>query len=131
MNYFLIGLGSNISPHDNIPKAQQCISEHSQILYLSPVLENPACGESFHADFHNQLLVACSEESEQVIKAKFEIIELQLGREEKTPARKFKDRTIDIDILYCGKSLKDCASAPLEDSYNRRIMIDWKLASLI
>jgi 2-amino-4-hydroxy-6-hydroxymethyldihydropteridine diphosphokinase len=123
--YYLIGLGSNINPEANIKLAQQAISEQTQVVNLSSVLINPPCGKTFHFPFHNQLLVIYSAHSSKTLKSIFEAIEMQLGREEKCPERKFNDRTIDIDILYQNESLSQLIKFPLEESYNQEIMSNW------
>ena len=126
MMYLLLSLGSNIQPLDNIPKAQQLIAKHVKLLHLSHILENPPCGASFQADFHNQLIIVSSDKKALELKNEFEQIELLLGREPKTLARKLKDRTIDIDILGHSNRLETCFQLPLKDSFNQRIMYEWK-----
>lgn len=131
MDYYLIGLGSNLHPDKNMIAARTAISvqvEELLILDASEVLINPPCGNSFHFPFHNQLLVIHSPLSFQQLKAQFEKIEIQLGREAKSPQRKLKDRTIDIDILHQSSSIKGLFNLPIEESYNREIMANWSFA---
>jgi 2-amino-4-hydroxy-6-hydroxymethyldihydropteridine diphosphokinase len=131
MDYYLIGLGSNLQPEKNMLAAQQVISALTpeiQVLEASQVLINPPCGNSFHHPFHNQLLIIHSGLNWQALKNKFEQIEVQLGREEKNPQRKFKDRTIDIDILHQASSLAELLKLPIAESYNQQILANWPKA---
>jgi 2-amino-4-hydroxy-6-hydroxymethyldihydropteridine diphosphokinase len=123
--FYLIGLGSNIQPKKHLFEAIQSLNEQLDILSLSPVLVNPPCGDSFKYEFHNQLLLARSLLSKESLKAVFEQIELELGREAKSPARKLKDRTIDIDIIRQGITINSLIEIPLEEHYNRQILSSW------
>jgi 2-amino-4-hydroxy-6-hydroxymethyldihydropteridine diphosphokinase len=123
--FYLIGLGSNIQPEKHLFEAIQSLNAQLDILSLSPVLANPPCGDSFKYEFHNQLLLAHSLLLKKSLKAVFEKIELELGREAKSPARKLKDRTIDIDIIRQGISINSLIEIPLEEHYNRQILSSW------
>lgn len=125
MFYYLIGLGSNIQPQKHLIKAIQHLDTQVKILYQSPVLINPPCGDSFHYEFHNQLLLVESTHSKASLKNEFENIELKLGREKKTPARKFNDRSIDIDILTQSNNIQALFKMSLEDPYNQKILTLW------
>lgn len=122
---YLIGLGSNILPEKHLFEAIQSLKSRLDILSLSPVLVNPPCGYSFKYVFHNQLLLAHTLLLKKPLKAIFEQIELELGREAKTPARKLKDRTIDIDIVSQSTTISALITIPLEDHYNRQILSSW------
>ncbi|MFT4764936.1 MAG: 2-amino-4-hydroxy-6-hydroxymethyldihydropteridine diphosphokinase [Oleispira sp.] len=126
MSYFLISLGSNIQAHLFLPKALTLISNTYELVSCSQVLTNPACGDYFSSPFHNQLLLIKSSQTSSQMKAIFERFEIQLGREAKSPERKFKDRTIDIDILAQTQALEDIFRIPLEETYNQFIMQEWQ-----
>jgi len=125
MNYFLIGLGSNIDPTENMPRARETLSTTGTVIDQSAELINPPCGSGFDGMFHNQLLILKSALPERELKAKFEQIEIDMGREPKTPQRKFNNRTIDIDILATESSVDLCLQTQLKDSYNQTIMSSW------
>lgn len=127
MRYYLIGLGSNIQPENNIPFAGQAIAKHLKVISRSPVLVNPPRGHTFNFPFHNQLLLIQSQKPATELKTLFEMIEMEMGREPKSPARKFNDRPIDIDILHQDHDLKTLLSVSLEDPYNQEIMANWPL----
>jgi 2-amino-4-hydroxy-6-hydroxymethyldihydropteridine diphosphokinase len=127
MFYYLIGLGSNIQPQKHLIDAIRSLNAQIEvdILSYSPALVNPPCGDSFHYEFHNQLVLLQSPLLKASLKEKLEQIELELGREAKTPARKLNDRTIDIDIISAGKTISALFNTPLEEDYNRKLMALW------
>lgn len=123
--FYLIGLGSNIYPEKYLFEAIQSLKFQLDIISLSPVLVNPPCGYSFKNEFHNQLLLVHTPLLEKPLKDIFEQIEFELGREAKTPARKLKDRTIDIDIISQSTTICALITIPLADHYNRQILSSW------
>jgi len=125
IDYYLIGLGSNLEPKSNLTSACKSITQAVEVLQSSQVLINPPCGRTFHYPFHNQLIIVRSDKSVSQLKLIFEAIEISQGREPKCPARKLKDRPIDIDILIRAKSLHDLLQQELEESYNQQIMKEW------
>jgi 2-amino-4-hydroxy-6-hydroxymethyldihydropteridine diphosphokinase len=129
MNYYLIGLGSNIQPERNISRAYKEIANYLDILNQSTVLINPPCGNTLNFTFHNQILLIHSLKTATELKSLFETLEIKLGREPKCPERKFKDRTIDIDILSQTETAEEALATPLKETYNQKIMQDWQLSS--
>jgi 2-amino-4-hydroxy-6-hydroxymethyldihydropteridine diphosphokinase len=125
IDYYLIGLGSNIEPKSNLISACKTISQSVEVLQCSQVLINPPCGRTFHYPFHNQLIIVRSDKSVTQLKLLFEAIEIAQGREPKCPARKLKDRPIDIDILIKANSIHDLLQQELDESYNQQIMKEW------
>jgi 2-amino-4-hydroxy-6-hydroxymethyldihydropteridine diphosphokinase len=128
MNYYLIGLGSNIQPERNISSACKEITSYLDILNQSAVLINPPCGNTLNFTFHNQILLIHSLKTAAELKSLFETIEIKLGREPKCPERKLKDRTIDIDILAQAETADDALATHLKETYNQQIMRDWQLS---
>jgi len=125
MNYFLIGLGSNIEPEVHMPAAIKALQNVGHLITQSEILVNPPCGQGFDGLFHNQLLVLSTPLTAAELKPQLEQIEIALGREPKTPQRKFNNRTIDIDILNQQASAQQCLNVELKDSYNQTIMDSW------
>ena len=99
MNTYLLGLGSNISPQRNLKQAVSMLIEVGDVLSVSPSLITAPVGNTFSEDFGNQLVVLATQLPPTMLKHQLLSIELEMGREPKSPARKTKDRTIDIDIL--------------------------------
>jgi 2-amino-4-hydroxy-6-hydroxymethyldihydropteridine diphosphokinase len=125
MNYYLIGLGSNIQPERNIFRACKEVANYLDILNQSPVLINPPCGSTLNFTFHNQILLIHSLKTAAELKSLFETLEIELGREPKCPERKFKDRTIDIDILVQAETAEEALATPMKETYNQQIMREW------
>ena len=77
MFYYLIGLGSNIDPNKHLKAAIQSLNAQMavNVLSQSPVLVNPPCGDSFHYEFHNQLLLIKSHLASASLKKKLEQID--------------------------------------------------------
>lgn len=113
MNIYLLGLGSNISPQNNLNLACNKLRAIGDILSASPVLITAPVGHTFSDDFGNQLVVVASQLPPTMLKHQLLNIEMEMGREPKSPARKTRDRTIDIDIL---QQLQVSHSANQKDS---------------
>lgn len=125
MRYFIIGLGSNIQPEQNMPKACAAIATHVKVISYSPILVNPPLGKTFNFIFHNQLLLIKTNLSTDILKNIFADIEISMGREPKTPARKFNDRPIDIDLLHQADDVISVMSHSFSEPYNQTIMQRW------
>ncbi len=123
--FYLIGLGSNICTDSNMDAALRELSAIGELCLTSDRLTTKAVGDTFHADFKNQLVVLHSELLPSLLKQKLLRIESTLGREPKSPSRKTRDRTIDLDILGSAESLELCRAIEPEDSYYRVICGHW------
>ena len=126
MNFYLLGLGSNIEPRKHLEAALEALGRVGSITAASPILTTPPVGETFQQPFCNQLLVLQSHLPAPLLKQKLLAIETALGREPKSPARALKDRTIDIDILGQAASTHDCRQLHPEESYFRRVAVAWQ-----
>ena len=96
---FLLGIGSNIQPHDNVARIVSKLLDHFPQLTLSRVLKIPPIGMNSHQDFLNMVAFVETDLSEAELKTICNNIEIQLGRNRNDPARKTKDRPADLDIL--------------------------------
>lgn len=126
MSYFLLGLGSNIEPENNLKKTLELLQQQGDVISTSPAVTTAAVGDTFHFPFMNQLVILHTQQQPNFLKVKLQNIERKLGREAKNPARKEKDRTIDIDILYRSDELNHCINVELEDSYNQQVQQLWR-----
>ncbi|WP_419811424.1 2-amino-4-hydroxy-6-hydroxymethyldihydropteridine diphosphokinase [Bacterioplanoides sp.] len=122
---YLLGLGSNINPQQNLAAAIRHLDDVGRVISVSPALETAPVGNSFQHAFMNQLVIFDSDLLPNLLKIRLQKIEIALGREAKNPARKNKDRTIDIDILYQGNNEQDCLHNKPEDSYNQQVQQLW------
>ncbi|TVV42111.1 2-amino-4-hydroxy-6-hydroxymethyldihydropteridine diphosphokinase [Thalassolituus sp. C2-1] len=125
MQFYLLGLGSNIDPEQHLLKAREALSSLGVICAESTILRSAPVGDTFHFEFKNQLLILSSELLPGPLKQRLQKIEVDLGREPKNPSRKVKDRTIDIDILCTAATETDCRHAILEESYYRELQQLW------
>jgi len=125
MTFYLLGLGSNIQPAQHLSAAIDQLTELGEVMMVSEAVETAPVGDDFDRPFVNQLLLLRSSLVAPQLKFRLQQLEINLGREPKTPARKFKDRTIDIDILHKAGDANSCLQATLEDSYNRSIQQRW------
>lgn len=123
--FYLIGLGSNIRADEHMDKAIAALQALGTLYARSDRIATQAVGETFHADFKNQLLVLQCNDVAPVLKQKLLRIESQLGREGKSPGRKSRDRTIDIDIITNAESLEACCNIKPEESYYQRAAANW------
>ncbi|NOQ94637.1 MAG: 2-amino-4-hydroxy-6-hydroxymethyldihydropteridine diphosphokinase [Methylophaga sp.] len=96
---YLLGIGSNIEPYNNIEQIIRLLLKHYPLLSLSRVLEIPPIGMNSQRDFLNVVVFIQTEQAEADLKTICNMIEVQLGRDRNDPARKTKDRPADLDIL--------------------------------
>lgn len=104
-NLVFITLGSNIEPHDNLPKAVQRLSDYMTVRSVSKVYESPAVNAEGDIDrdapvFLNAAVLV--DTSFSAVGLKHDVlrpIESEMGRLRTTD--KFAPRVIDLDIaLY-------------------------------
>jgi 2-amino-4-hydroxy-6-hydroxymethyldihydropteridine diphosphokinase len=102
LHQVILGLGSNINPYENLPRAVDLLCEQVTIQTISRAWETPAVGEPA-PDFLNAALQVLTPLSQGDLKLQvIRPIETRLGRVR--TADKNAPRTIDIDILaYDGK----------------------------
>jgi 2-amino-4-hydroxy-6-hydroxymethyldihydropteridine diphosphokinase len=109
MKRYFIGLGSNISPEENLPLMIAALLDISPVLYLSRVIETSPVGIQGGGVFYNTAACFVSEMDTLDLKTKFNRIETNLGRDLSDPESKGKSRTADIDILFEMDAELDCA----------------------
>jgi len=102
MSRIFLLLGSNVGDRKHILKAAagRILHEIGQIESVSSVYESDAWGYSSENPFLNQLIIANTSLSPDLVLDKIHQIENQLGR--KRTKNTYQDRTIDIDILFYG-----------------------------
>lgn len=129
---YLLGIGSNIEPHQNITHIIQCLLAAFPTLIVSRVLELPPIGMNSQHDFLNIVVFIETDSPELELKTICNTIEIQLGRDRNDPHRKTKDRTADLDILAT-LQLPDDAERPahtITDEYFLYPLIDEIVAYL-
>jgi len=93
----LIGIGSNLDPEINIPKALQLLSAQVTILQVASIWQTPAVGSDGPAYLNSVVLIESPLTQEQLKSLVLTKIEKALGRVRSTD--KNADRTIDLDII--------------------------------
>ena len=131
-HHFLIGLGSNIAPVENMALMVKALLPHIERLTLSRVLTTPPVGMNTHRHFLNAVAYIETTLSAEQLKTISNQIEAEMGRDRSDPDSKHKDRPADIDILCCG-TLDDFVVKPasaITDEYFLYPLIEELLAHL-
>lgn len=116
---YLLGLGSNINPLENMAGMVTALLREFDALDISRVLEIPPVGMNSHRDFLNTIIFVETDLSQMELKTFCNQIEISLGRDREDPLSKTKDRPADIDIL-CALNLPeeaDIAVSSITDEY--------------
>lgn len=118
MNHgYFIGIGSNLEPERNIPRILDALVRRFQRLVISPCVHTLPVGIHSANDFINAVAFIETAEDKHHIKAFFNAVETQLGRDRNDHDKKIKDRTADIDILWeiaAGEAQLNPAAIPTE-----------------
>lgn len=102
----LIGIGSNLDPEINIPKALQLLSSQVTVLQVASIWQTLAVGSEGPDYLNSAVLIESLLTQEQLKSFVLTKIEKELGRVRSTD--KNADRTIDLDILmYDGTCLDE------------------------
>jgi len=99
-----LSIGSNIEPERHVRAAVAALHARYGELILSPVYQTPAVGFE-GADFYNLVIGLDTEESAEQLAAACREIETDQGRTRS--AQRFSARTLDIDLLTLGNTLRE------------------------
>ena len=97
--WYLCGLGSNIRPETNLPRAVTELAARYGTLWLSPVIRTRPEGMTTPHAFLNALVVLHCELSPAALKLELNALEERMGRNRSDPLSRYSDRPIDVDIL--------------------------------
>jgi len=101
----LIGLGSNLNPHQNMSEALNLLEKQVAIRNVSPIYQSPAVG-SDGPDYLNSAVLIETDSSLDLLRKKIlKPIENQLQRVRSSD--KYMDRTIDLDVLLFNQTVID------------------------
>lgn len=97
-----VGLGSNVEPFRNVPRMLDRLLDLAPVVDVSPIaLTEPVDIEGGRGGaFLNLAVRLCVAAPLSGLKAEFNAIEVDLGRDRTDPGRKHHDRTADLDILF-------------------------------
>ena len=122
VNRAVIGVGSNIAPEVNVPRARERIARRHVIVAESPLVETRPIGYVRQPDFTNGALLVETRVGCERLRADLKAIEVLLGRE---PGKdRYGPRTIDLDIVVWNGDVVD------HDLYTRDYLRDAVLAVL-
>ncbi len=98
MRYF-IGLGSNIEPRQNFPLMLRALLQIAPTVHIGRVVQTEPVGV-VGAPFLNAVAALRADLAPGELKARFDTIEADLGRDRADPASKTRSRPADLDILF-------------------------------
>ncbi len=104
-NLAIIGLGSNINPEDNIPKALRRIEEVFGIEKQSSFVRTKPVGNAKQDDFLNGCVLIRTDLDKNALTARLKQLERELGRIR--TADKYGPRVIDLDVLTFNGRVED------------------------
>ena len=122
MNRAVIGVGSNIEPELNVPRARERIARRHVIVAESPLVETSPIGYVDQPDFTNGALLLETLADRTRLRADLKAIEMMLGRE--PGENRYGPRTIDLDIVVWNGEIID------RDLYTRDYLREAVLAVL-
>ena len=116
-----IGIGSNLQRHKHIEAACRELAQIGEQLRLSTIYECDSLGFDSHA-FYNLVVELHTSLSLAALVKKLREIELRWGRE--VEAKKFQDRTLDLDLILYGDVVSvDSPIIPRSDIYHYPFVI--------
>ena len=101
MNDVFISLGTNIEPRESrLAQARELLKIEEPLNWReSKIYETEPWGETEQAEFLNQVVGFKSKKTPHELLKLCKDIEQKLGRQKRD---KWKEREIDLDLLYCG-----------------------------
>ena len=105
MNEVIIGLGSNIKPHENIHKAKLILFTTYNVIAVSRFVTTKPIGAFNQPDYVNGVILIKTNHDVAKLKEKLKKIEKDLGRIK--TLHKYDPRTIDIDIIVWNREIVD------------------------
>jgi len=104
MLQIFISLGTNIDPREKrLAEARTLLKESEQLNWQeSQIYETAPWGKTEQANFLNQVIGFSSKKTSYELLELCKDIEQKLGRQKR---EKWKEREIDLDLLYCGNEI--------------------------
>jgi 2-amino-4-hydroxy-6-hydroxymethyldihydropteridine diphosphokinase len=116
---YLLGIGSNVAPEQNVPAVLKALLILSPQLYLSRIVRTVPEGMSSAHDFLNVVVLVATELSPEALKQQTNRIEEALGRDRSAPDRKTRDRPADIDLLTRISDARQTELPAIKENYLR------------
>lgn len=108
MNQAFVGIGSNIRPEYNVPRAILELQASFGEVRASGIYESPAIGFDGPV-FHNLVAVFQSDLDATALVRKLRTIERRCGRTRDPSHTNLRSRTLDIDLLLLGDHVRRSA----------------------
>ncbi len=105
MNECIIGIGSNIEAHQNIPEMLKLLSEKVEILQVSQMIQTKPIGITEQADYTNGAVRIRTEMKLEKLTSYLKKLEDRMGRDRSQ--KKFGPRNIDLDLLIWNNIVVD------------------------
>jgi 2-amino-4-hydroxy-6-hydroxymethyldihydropteridine diphosphokinase len=105
MNDCIIGIGSNIEAHKNIPEMLSLLEVDVQIVQVSKMIQTKPIGITEQPDYTNGAVRIRTEMSLEQLSLHLKMLEDQMGRDRSQ--EKFGPRNIDLDILIWNNCIVD------------------------
>jgi 2-amino-4-hydroxy-6-hydroxymethyldihydropteridine diphosphokinase len=105
MNDCIIGIGSNIEAHKNIPEMLSILEVDVQIVQVSKMIQTKPIGITEQPDYTNGAVRIRTEMSLEQLSLHLKMLEDQMGRDRSQ--EKFGPRNIDLDILIWNNCIVD------------------------
>lgn len=96
---YLLGIGSNVAPQQNVPAILTALLSISPRLYVSRIVRTAPEGMVSAHDFLNAVVLVDTPLAPEALKQQTNRIEEALGRDRSAPDCKTRDRPADIDLL--------------------------------
>jgi 2-amino-4-hydroxy-6-hydroxymethyldihydropteridine diphosphokinase len=100
MHRYFVSVGSNLDPRANVVRVIEALLDRFGEVQLSRVIETEPAGFASAHRFLNLCASIRSDVDEAELKANFNALETNLGRDQSDPGKKLKDRPADVDILF-------------------------------
>jgi pteridine reductase len=123
---YFVGLGSNLEPATNLPRAIERLTRFAGGIDVSRVVQTSPVDLQSSRQFLNAVAYLETDLDYVKLKAQLNSIETELGRNRADPDRARKDRTIDLDILLqIPARARSVTSAQIAlESYHQRSFLE-------
>jgi 2-amino-4-hydroxy-6-hydroxymethyldihydropteridine diphosphokinase len=115
--YYLLGLGSNLSPERHIPEAMVRLLALSPCLWASASLVTPPSGMESRHYFINTAVIITTPLDPAALKLALNQLEIAMGRQRDHPQSHRRDRPIDIDILTQAEDQQQLLPPQISEPY--------------
>ena len=120
--WYLCGIGSNIDPADNLPRALARLSQAFGSVRVSEVIHTPPYGMHSQNSFLNALVIFEADLPQPQLKRWLNQLETDLGRDRTHPDSSTRDRPMDVDILAVSEQ-PSFPGTKLEEPYFRQLLV--------